>query len=374
VRARTFGFTPRELRTRIVRPSGLELMQQLDLSLSPESWENLTVSHGDGRLDPATGTLDARLPAAGASARPLTLDDMGAVHRALGTRLKGQERAIQAVVDTLKLRVVGTAVKARRPVATFLLAGATGTGKTELARATAEALGRRLVRFDMPNFSSREGAWLLVGSPRGPVPSLHGGGQLTAEVRRHPDAVVLLDEVEKADPEVWDPFLRVFDEGILKDQAAGHEVDFSETLIFLTSNLLRDVDSAMPEDALRRRLTETGYFRPELVSRLDRVVLFAPLAPAALRAIIGRILLRLLAGFQARQGLHQLIVQVDAELVDLVLSRCDPQFGARDAERQAERLVGKAVADAFLHPGRTWRDVGRIWLGVDGPDVVVRID
>jgi ATP-dependent Clp protease ATP-binding subunit ClpA len=203
---------------------------------------------------------------------------------------------------------------------------------------------------------------------------VHGAGQLTAEVRNAPDAVILLDEVEKASPEIWDPFLRVFDEGILKDQASGHDVDFSGTLIFLTSNLLQDVDPGTSEDVLRRRLADTGYFRAELVGRIDRVVLFPPLAPPVLRAIIGRRLLRILAEFQARQGLHHLVVQVDAALVDLVLGRCDEQFGARDAERQAERLVGKAVADAFLRTGAAWRDAASIWLGVEGANVIVRID
>lgn len=320
------------------------------------------VARAGAVLQPRPGTVDG-----GRRTGPLQNSDSGmgiervhAVETALRRRIKGQSHAIQMVVDTLKLAVIGTVARTQKPVATFLLAGASGTGKTELVKAIADALGRDLVRFDMPNFSDRNGASSLFGAA------------LTAQVRDCPDSVVLLDEIEKADPALWDPCLRLFDEGVLQDQASGQAVDFGNTLIFLTSNLLQDVDPTTAGGDLRRALTEAGYFRPELVSRIDRVILFHPLGPTTLREILRTVMVRIIAKFQVQQGLRHLIIQLDDRLVDFVLSRCHPQFGVRDAQRQAEMLLGKAIAEAFLRAGRAWREAESLWLGIENEMIVVK--
>ena len=218
----------------------------------------------------------------------------------LGKRLIGQKDAVRAVSDAVRRSRAGLS-DPNRPTGSFLFLGPTGVGKTELAKSLAEFLfddERAIVRIDMSEYSEKHSVARLVGAPPGYV-GYEQGGQLTEAVRRRPYSVVLLDEVEKADPEIFDILLQVLDDGRLTD-GQGRTVDFRNTILILTSNLgsqflvNQDLTTEEKRDAVMSVVRSS--FRPEFLNRLDETVMFDALT----RENLGEIVDLLVAALQSR--------------------------------------------------------------------------
>ncbi len=279
----------------------------------------------------------------GESAKLLRMEDE------LGRRLIGQRRAVQAVSDAVRRARAGIA-DPDRPTGSFLFLGPTGVGKTELAKSLAEFLfddERAMVRIDMSEYSEKHSVARLVGAPPGYV-GYEEGGQLTEAVRRRPYTVVLLDEVEKAHPEVFDILLQVLDDGRLTD-GQGRTVDFRNTILILTSNLGSSflVDQSLDDDAKREAVLNTVRmsFKPEFLNRLDDIVVFDALSTEDLAAIVGLSVERL----AARLADRRLTLHVsDAAREWLALAGYDPIYGARPLRRLVQSEIGDKLARALL--------------------------
>ena len=283
---------------------------------------------------------------------------------ALGERLVGQVEAVRAVSDAVRRARAGIS-DPDRPTGSFLFLGPTGVGKTELAKALAALLfddERALTRIDMSEYGEKHSVARLVGAPPGYV-GYEAGGQLTEAVRRRPYAVVLLDEVEKAHPDVFDVLLQVLDDGRLTD-GQGRTVDFRNTILIMTSNLGSAYVSDPLLDAEQRRSRVMGAvqaaFKPEFLNRLDEVVLFDALSTDDLARIVDLqvdVLGERLAG-------RRLVLTVTAAAREwLTVSGFDPAYGARPLRRLVQKAIGDTLARALL--------AGEV---VDGDEVVVDRD
>src|SRR5699024_7152819 len=237
-----------------------------------------------------------------------------------------------------------------RPTGSFLFLGPTGVGKTELAKSLADFLfddERSIVRIDMSEYSEKHSVARLVGAPPGYV-GYEEGGQLTESVRRRPYSVVLLDEVEKAHPEVFDILLQVLDDGRLTD-GQGRTVDFRNVLLVLTSNLGSQflVDPTLDEEDKRSRVLDTVHasFKPEFLNRLDEIVVFAALSVAELGKLVDLQLDRMTDRLADRR--LQLEV-TDAAREGLALEGYDPAYGARPLRRLVQRQIGDQLARMLL--------------------------
>ncbi|EZP42273.1 MULTISPECIES: ATP-dependent chaperone ClpB [Micrococcus] len=267
----------------------------------------------------------------------------------LGERLIGQRDAVVAVADAVRRSRAGIA-DPNRPTGSFLFLGPTGVGKTELAKALAEFLfddERAMVRIDMSEYAEKHSVSRLVGAPPGYV-GYDEGGQLTEAVRRRPYSVVLLDEVEKAHPEVFDILLQVLDDGRLTD-GQGRTVDFRNVILILTSNLGSQflVDPTLDEAAKRESVMSVvrGAFKPEFLNRLDEIVLFDALTVAELTRIVDL----QVASLQARLTDRRLTLEVsDAAKAWLAETGFDPAYGARPLRRLVQREIGDQLARALL--------------------------
>jgi ATP-dependent Clp protease ATP-binding subunit ClpB len=269
----------------------------------------------------------------------------------LHERVVGQDEAIEAVATALRRSRAGLQ-DPDRPIGTFLFLGPTGVGKTELARALAELMfdsQDAMIRIDMSEYMEKHTVSRLVGAPPGYI-GYEEGGQLTEAVRRHPYSVVLLDEIEKAHPDVFNVLLQVMDDGRLTD-GQGRTVDFKNTVLIMTSNIATE-DGA--DAQLREALLE--HFKPEFVNRLDDVVRFAPLT----RAQIGEIVELQVAGVLARvraRGVEVTLTDAAREL--LAELGYDPAYGARPLRRVIQKQLTDRLALALLegelHAGDTVR-------------------
>ena len=280
---------------------------------------------------------------AGETQKLLHMEDL------LGRRLIGQQEAVRVVSDAVRRSRAGIS-DPDRPTGSFLFLGPTGVGKTELAKSLAEFLfddERAMVRIDMSEYGERHSVARLIGAPPGYV-GHEAGGQLTEAVRRRPYSVVLLDEVEKAHPEVFDVLLQVLDDGRLTD-GQGRTVDFRHVILVLTSNLgsaalmdtaLSSLDRrAMVLDAVQRA------FKPEFVNRLDEIVVFEPLSIDQLGGIVELHV----EGLGRRLAERRLSLQVsDAAKEWLALTGYDPAYGARPLRRLVQREIGDRLARALL--------------------------
>ncbi|MFI9319536.1 ATP-dependent chaperone ClpB [Kitasatospora aureofaciens] len=276
----------------------------------------------------------------------------------LGKRLIGQAEAVQAVSDAVRRTRSGIA-DPDRPTGSFLFLGPTGVGKTELAKALADFLfddERAMVRIDMSEYGEKHSVSRLVGAPPGYV-GYEEGGQLTEAVRRRPYSVVLLDEVEKAHPEVFDVLLQVLDDGRLTD-GQGRTVDFRNAILILTSNLGSQylVDPTTPEDRKKALVLDSvrAAFKPEFLNRLDDIVVFDPLGTVELSRIVDLQVARL--GERLRE--RRLTLDVSPAARDwLALTGYDPAYGARPLRRLVQSAIGDQLARAILsgqvHDGDT---------------------
>ena len=274
----------------------------------------------------------------------------------LRERVVGQEEAVHAVAEAVRLARAGLK-EAGKPTATFLFLGPTGVGKTELGKALAAAVfgsEDALVRIDMSEYAERHTVARLVGAPPGYV-GYEEGGQLTERVRRRPYSVVLLDEIEKAHPDVHNMLLQLFDEGRLTD-GKGRVVDFTNTIIIATSNLGSEViqknltagdREQLDYPALRDRLMELlrRHFRPEFLNRVDEVVVFHALGRNEIRQIV-ELQLKRVTRTAAMQDVE---LAVDRSLIDhLAAVGYDAEFGARMLKRRIRSEVEAKLATAIL--------------------------
>ncbi|MES9809268.1 ATP-dependent chaperone ClpB [Streptomyces cinereoruber] len=267
----------------------------------------------------------------------------------LGKRLIGQSEAVRAVSDAVRRTRAGIA-DPDRPTGSFLFLGPTGVGKTELAKALADFLfddERAMVRIDMSEYGEKHSVARLVGAPPGYV-GYEEGGQLTEAVRRRPYSVVLLDEVEKAHPEVFDVLLQVLDDGRLTD-GQGRTVDFRNTILILTSNLGSQylVDPATPEDVKKQQVLEVvrASFKPEFLNRLDDLVVFSALD----RAELGRIARLQIDRLARRLAERRLTLDVTPEALEWLADEGnDPAYGARPLRRLIQTAIGDRLAREIL--------------------------
>jgi ATP-dependent Clp protease ATP-binding subunit ClpB len=267
----------------------------------------------------------------------------------LGKRLIGQTEAVRAVSDAVRRSRAGIS-DPDRPVGSFLFLGPTGVGKTELAKALADFLfddERAMVRIDMSEYSEKHSVSRLVGAPPGYV-GYDEGGQLTEAVRRRPYTVVLLDEVEKAHPEVFDILLQVLDDGRLTD-GQGRTVDFRNVILVLTSNLGSQflVDPTLDENTRRDAVLAAvrAEFKPEFVNRLDDIVVFSALSTEDLTRIVTIQVARLAKRLADRRITLEL---TPAAAEWLALSGFDPIYGARPLRRLIQTAIGDHLARKVL--------------------------
>ena len=279
-----------------------------------------------------TGVPVARLME-GEAAKLIQMED------AIRRRVVGQDAAVHAVAGPIRRSRAGLS-DGNRPIGTFLFLGPTGVGKTELARALAEFLfddERAMVRVDMGEYQERHTVARLIGAPPGYI-GFDEGGQLTEAVRRRPYAVVLLDEIEKAHPDVFNTLLQLLDDGRLTD-GHGRTVDFTNTVLIMTSNLRED-----PKD----------FFKPEFINRIDEIVRFRSLTPDDLNGIV-RIQLRQLT--ERAEGLGITLEVSPPAAAWLAARGYDPEYGARPLRRVLQRDLGDQLAvlllDGTFHAGDT---------------------
>ncbi len=292
----------------------------------------------------------------------------------LGQRVVGQTEAVREVSDAVRRARAGIA-DPNRPTGSFLFLGPTGVGKTALAKALAEFLfddERAMVRIDMSEYGEKHSVSRLVGAPPGYV-GYEEGGQLTEAVRRRPYSVVLLDEVEKAHPEVFDVLLQVLDDGRLTD-GQGRTVDFRNVILILTSNLGSQylVDVTVPYETRTEQVLSVvrQQFRPEFLNRLDAMVTFQPLD----RAELGRIAAIQVEQLSARLADRRITVAVtDDALAWLVNRGFDPVYGARPLRRLVQTAIGDKLAKAILSGEVRDGDDVRIGTQPDGAELTLTV-
>ncbi|XNY99621.1 ATP-dependent chaperone ClpB [Micrococcus luteus] len=304
--------------------------------------ENVTADDIAEVISAWTGIPAGRMMAS-ESEKLLTMEDH------LGQRLIGQRDAVAAVSDAVRRARAGVS-DPDRPTGSFLFLGPTGVGKTELAKSLADFLfddDRAMVRIDMSEYAEKHAVSRLVGAPPGYV-GYDEGGQLTEAVRRRPYSVVLLDEVEKAHPEVFDILLQVLDDGRLTD-GQGRTVDFRNVILILTSNLGSQflVDPSLSEEEKRESVMSVvrTAFKPEFLNRLDEVVQFDALSLAELTRIVDL----QVADMQSRLAERRLTLEVsEAAEQWLAETGFDPAYGARPLRRLVQREIGDRLARGIL--------------------------
>ncbi len=295
-----------------------------------------------------------------------------AMEQALQNRVVGQDAAVRAVSDAVRRARAGVA-DPDRPTGSFLFLGPTGVGKTELAKALADFLfddERAMVRLDMSEYGERHSVARLIGAPPGYV-GYESGGQLTEAVRRRPYTVVLLDEIEKAHPDVFDVLLQVLDDGRLTD-GQGRTVDFRSSILVLTSNLGSSylVDLTLSPEGRRESVMAAvrDAFKPEFLNRLDDVLIFEPLEVEALESIVDLQLDRL----RARLADRRLSLQVSDDARRWLAERgFDPVYGARPLRRLVQTAVGDQLARELL--GGEVRDGDEVSVDVTDDGTALRV-
>ncbi len=284
------------------------------------------------------------------------LERLGRLEADLHDRVVGQDAAVASVADTIRRARVGLS-ESDKPLGTFLFLGPTGVGKTELVKALAERLFNTedaLVRIDMSEFSGPHTVARLIGSPPGYV-GYGEGGQLTEPVRRRPYSVVLLDEVEKAHPDVWNVLLQLMDDGRLTD-GEGRTVDFTNAVVVMTSNLgagrakrgigFTGAAAGTLADEGRMLAAAKSAFLPEFLNRIDEVVTFTPLAEAQVATIAGLMVERIAERLKTERGIT---IAVAPELLErLAADGFDEEYGARPLARHLRRTLERELTRAIV--------------------------
>jgi len=257
----------------------------------------------------------------------------------LRKRVVGQDAALTAVANAIRRSRAGLQDR-NRPIGVFMFLGPTGVGKTETARALAEFLfddERAMVRIDMSEYMEKHSVSRLIGAPPGYV-GYDEGGYLTENVRRRPYSVILLDEVEKAHPDVWNIMLQIFDDGRLTD-GKGRTVDFKNTVIIMTSNVAAGATGENVREALR------AYFKPEFLNRIDDIITFRSLDKAEIAKIVDIQLAILRKHLEDRKITLDLTPAAREALIE---EGYDPAFGARPLKRAIQSLIADKLALKLL--------------------------
>ena len=299
------------------------------------------------------------------------LEKLQGLEGQLHERVIGQDEAVRAVAAAVRRSRAGLS-DPDRPIGSFFFLGPTGVGKTELAKALAECLfddERALVRIDMSEYMEKFSVQRLIGAPPGYV-GYDEGGQLTEAVRRRPYSVILLDEMEKAHPDVFNVLLQVLDDGRLTD-GQGRQVSFKNTIIIMTSNVGSSAiaEYAGRDDAEMRRLVDEAMshtFRPEFLNRIDDIVVFHPLGMAQIEKIVDI----QLADVRARLAKERMTLVISPEAKQVLAEGgLDPVYGARPLKRLIQREVVDAIARAIID-GRV-HEGDEVTVDVDGDEFVV---
>ncbi|MFD3447323.1 ATP-dependent chaperone ClpB [Microbacteriaceae bacterium 4G12] len=293
----------------------------------------------------------------------------------LAERVIGQEEAVQLVSDAV-LRARAGIKDPNRPIGSFIFLGPTGVGKTELAKALAQSLfdsEEHIIRIDMSEYMEKHAVSRLIGAPPGYV-GYEEGGQLTEAVRRKPYSVVLLDEIEKAHPEVFHILLQMLDDGRVTD-SQGRTVDFKNTVIIMTSNigshyLLEGVteDGIIKEETRNAVLGQLrNHFRPEFLNRVDETILFKPLTIREIKGIVDKIVRELQGRLEERHIVLQLTEEAKQFIAEVGF---DPAYGARPLKRYVQRQVETKLARALI--AGTIQDHHTVVVDVENDTLVVK--
>ncbi|MFT4218652.1 MAG: ATP-dependent chaperone ClpB [Micropruina sp.] len=343
----------------------MDAAQQAESDLTPMVSEEVSATDIAEVVASWTGIPVGKL-LQGESEKLLTMEER------LGERLIGQRQAVVAVSDAVRRSRAGIS-DPNRPTGSFLFLGPTGVGKTELAKSLAEFLfddEHSMVRIDMSEYGEKHSVSRLVGAPPGYV-GYEEGGQLTEAVRRRPYSVILLDEVEKAHPEVFNVLLQVFDDGRLTD-GQGRTVDFRNVILIMTSNLgsqyLADpsLEPELKEQAVMGVVRQA--FKPEFLNRLDEIVMFTPLGTEDLSKIVD-IQLRRLNSRLADRRIHVEVTQAGKDW--LALTGFDPVYGARPLKRLVQTTIEDAMARRMLAGDIVDGDTVRFDVAADSSGLVV---
>jgi ATP-dependent Clp protease ATP-binding subunit ClpA len=294
--------------------------------------------------------------------------------RDLKLAIFGQNHAIEALATSIRLARSGLR-GGDKPIGSFLLCGPTGVGKTELAKQLAHALGVTFTRLDMSEYSERHTVSRLIGAPPGYV-GFDQQGLLTGQVLKHPHSVVLLDEIEKAHPEIWNILLQVMDHGTLTDNN-GRKVDFRNTILLMTSNVgSRDIEKrsvgfggldAVDGKAAAKAVEQT--FTPEFRNRLDAILYFNPLDPITVGNIVGKQIVELESQLLARH----VEIEVDADVREWLAKKgYDRQLGARPMHRLIQDEIKKPLSHEILFGELESGGHVRVYLKDDKPAFEIR--